>query len=169
MDFHIQKKMTLIQHHDTENVRRCIWICFVLFVFCWPSITKHWDCSETLMKKTRFLLLRDYRSESRMCSLLSALGSLLVQLMPVLCVLSQSRWVHMCPSPDVSRMSWLFCVLHPLWFVQSICLLFCSVPWVLRGGIWCLPLLLYPASYLKWSCPLLFLFRRFSISFCSIY
>lgn len=47
--------------------------------------------------------------------------------MQVPCILLHSPWVHICTSSFVSAWPCLFGIDHPLWFSQSLCLLFHSL------------------------------------------
>lgn len=68
----------------------------------------------------------------------SPLGSGAIWFRPVqaLHVLPQSLGAHMHAGSIVFRMLCVLSVCHAHWLSQSLCLLFCSVAWAPRGGIW---------------------------------
>lgn len=53
-----------------------------------------------------------------------------LDLAPILHILSQSLWLHLCNFYAVSRKHYFHC----LWLFSSFCPLFCDDPWALEGG-----------------------------------
>lgn len=66
---------------------------------------------------------------------LSMLEFYLAQIFTVMCMLSQFIWVHICNCPAVYRKHRLLVVIHHLWLLQPLFLLFSNDTWDLRGSM----------------------------------
>lgn len=129
-----EKKNCVMTVWDKEPPQMGLSLFFVVSLL--PELAAYpWICflRELTLKKIKFSFANSYQLDHEWgCVYFSfqIQAPFGCRPMQVLCMLPQSLCIHMFINHgDLED----FSILHPVWFLQSICLLFCRVPWGFDG------------------------------------